>query len=143
MDRNKIREFVRQAHPNRRIVTEEVSAAGTTASSDDRDIDVGNLELGAWKKLAPSGDKTPMADGRNTDDAGTDMRSKFRPRKLTGGKAQPGKPLPQDAGKIALEHLEFSPGGAGADASQDSLDVLVDEEHGIIGESDSAPEKKR
>jgi hypothetical protein len=33
--------------------------------------------------------------------------------------------------------------GAPGDSSQDSLDLLVDEEHGIIGESDSGPEKRR
>ena len=44
-------------------------------------------------------------------------------------------------GKIALERLKLSPQGSEGDASEESLDVLVDEEHGIIGESDSGPEK--
>ena len=68
MDRYKIREFVRQAHPNKRIVTDDTPEA--MATSDDRDVDVGKLGITTWKKLRPS--------------PSTDARDKFRPRRLTG-----------------------------------------------------------
>jgi hypothetical protein len=166
MDRNKIREFVRQAHPKRRILTSDVrEPPATTASSDDRDVDAGNLKLSNWKKFgnppsrSTSRRETPTKEATmSTDSRDSDPREKFRPRKLTGGTADgPARPKPrtvsgsappargprQGAGKIALERLDVTGNGAPGDSAQDSLDLLVDEEHGIIGESDSGPEKRR
>jgi len=159
MDRQKIREFVRQAHPKRRIVTSDVpEPPATTASSDDRDVDAGNLKLSNWKKFGNAASRSaarkeaPMS----SDSRDTDAREKFRPRPLTGGTtnapAAPARRAPsrseslrrasrQGSGKIALERLAVNENGTG-DSSQDSVDLLVDEEHGIIGESDSGPEKR-
>ena len=161
MDRKKIREFVRQAHPKRRILTNDVpEPPATTASSDDRDVDAGNLKLSNWKKFGnqPSRSTARRETPMSTDSRDSDPREMFRPRKLTGGTADsPARPNPrtvsgntsaargsrQGAGKIALERLDVTGNGAPGDSSQDSLDLLVDEEHGIIGESDSGPEKRR
>jgi hypothetical protein len=160
MDRKKIREFVRQAHPTRRILTSDVpEPPATTASSDDRDVDAGNLKLSTWKKF---GNPPSRSTGRreapmSTDSRDTDPREKFRRRTLTGGTANaPARPKPrvtsadealrrgsrQGAGKIALERLDVTGNNAAGDSAEDSLDLLVDEEHGIIGESDSGPEKR-
>jgi len=140
MDRKKIREFVKQAHPNMKIV--EPGEGGKYASdSDAKDVDVGRLSPKTWKKFRASSD--PKDDAPQP--AKPDLRERFRPKKLTG--AGPGRrraapagdahPAARQAGKLALERLV--PGDAGADA-ENSLDVLVDEEHGIIGESDSGPD---
>jgi hypothetical protein len=166
MDRKKIREFVRQAHPKRRILTSDVpEPPATTASSGDRDVDAGNLKLSTWKKFgnppsrSTARSATPGKDAAMSPDSrDSNPREKFRPRKLTGGTADsPARPNPraatdkaasargsrEGAGKIALERLDVTGNGAPGDSAQDSLDLLVDEEHGIIGESDSGPEKRR
>jgi hypothetical protein len=157
MDRKKIREFVRQAHPKRDILPGSEYDQGPVASSDDRDVDAGNLRLSNWKKFGTPAQRAAAPAGSGASDA-ADPREKFRPRTLTGGtttaSARAASPQPAtDAplagryretgktGKIALERLKLSPQGTQGDASEESLDVLVDEEHGIIGESDSGPEK--
>ena len=159
MDRKKIREFVRQAHPKRRILTSDGTEPAVTASSDDRDVDAGNLRVSQWKKFVKpeSPSKGRRHVPQSTDAAGSDLREKFRPRTLTGGAPGSGAPVNsrarttrepasrtarQGSGKIALERVELAPNGASGDSTQDSLDLLVDEDHGIIGESDSGPEKK-
>lgn len=160
MDRKKIRDFVRQAHPKRRILTNDVpEPPATTASSDDQDVDTKNLKLSNWKKFGnpPSRSTARKEEPMSTDSRDSDPREKFRPRKLTGGSTNaPVRPNPrttagadawpkgnrQNAGKIALERLDVTQNGGAGDSSQDSLDLLVDEEHGIIGESDSGPEKR-
>ena len=87
MDRDKIREFVRQAHPKRKILDDEVAEPYTTASSDDRDVHVRNLQLSNWKKFgdAPGGSAQQSEASGSTDYAYTHPREKFRPRNLTGG----------------------------------------------------------
>lgn len=140
MDRNKIREFVKKAHPKRRIV--DVSDEKKySAAPDADDVDVGGLSPGTWKKFGTSMEK-PMASRAST----TDLRERFRPRKLKG--AGPARTRAGDAGaldvsahktgKLALERLV--PEGATSD-SDDAIDVLVDEDQGVIGESDGGPEK--
>ena len=156
MDHNKIREFVRQAHPKGRALTNE--APGTTADYADgteQDVDAGNFKLATWKKF----DQKSASGGPETEEDAvnrtqSNAQEKFRPRRLTGGskptESRPRRPVAGDrpsategAGKIALERLQLNPGGAAGDSSQDSLDLVVDEEHGIIGESDSGPETPR
>ena len=161
MDRDKIKEFVRQAHPKRKILDDEVAEPYTTASSDDRDVHVRNLKLSNWKKFgdAPGRSAQQSEAAGSADYPSADPREKFRPRNLTGGTTSSSRtPAParrsggggdspqgpyQPSGKIALERLDLVPEGAAGDNSQDSLDILVDEEHGIIGESDSGPEKTK
>ena len=147
MDYDKIREFVRQAHPKRRPLANESTDPADAADGSEQDVDAGNFKLSTWKKFGGKGNEEAMSPGESNP------REKFRPRRLTGGaKAAdssrvrranvPDRPAAAnrgDAGKIALERLTLNPQGAD-DASEDSLDLLVDEEHGIIGESDSGPE---
>jgi hypothetical protein len=146
MDRQKIRELLKQTHPKHKIVEQEVYPRDA-ADSNAADVDVSQLSVKTWKKFgavpnekAPSQEKPAAADSTRR----ADLRERFRPRKLTGAGARradadatesPG----HKAGKLTLERLV--PEDAGADADQ-SLDVLVDEEHGVIGESDSGPEEK-
>jgi hypothetical protein len=82
------------------------------------------------------------------DSGQSNPREKFSPRPLTGGSkrdAEAGGSAASHpgAGKIALQRLELPTDGAAGDEKQDSLDLLVDEEHGIIGESDSGPDTPR
>lgn len=158
MDQKKIRDFVQQAHPKRRILTNDVPEAADWTTGDDRDVDAGQLKLSTWKKFGkPPGRSTGTSDTPMAPDSGNaNAREKFRPRTLTGGIANPSaRPTRSSsdasatsprqhagAGKIALKRLEI-PGSTSNDGSQDSLDVLVDEDAGIIGESDSGPEKPR
>ena len=153
MDRKKIREFVRQAHPKRDILPGSEYDEGPVASGDDRDVDTGNLRLANWKKFGVRA--APAAAAENADGGAADPREKFRARPLTGGTtpatARPDAPAAgvrsasapghRGSGKLALERLALSPKGVDGDTSKESLDLLVDEEHGIIGESDSGPEK--
>jgi hypothetical protein len=139
MDRKKIRDLVKQAHPKLKIV-EPGEGKKYAAESDAQDADVGRLSPKTWKKFRGSPVQKPVAEASA---AKPDARERFRPRDLTGrGPARPkagGRPQDgsRQAGKLALERLV--PDEPGADA-ENSLDVLVDEDQGIIGESDSGPD---
>lgn len=138
MDQKKIRDFVKQAHPTREIVDDEGDRR-ITAEADAKDVDVGDVSLGTWRKFGTPPGKKPMS-------AQDDLRERFRPRKLTGAGPQTGakadadpvKPSERQSGKLALKRTVKK--GEAAD-TEDSLDVLVDEDEGIIGESDSGPDK--
>ena len=139
MDAKKLRDIVKKAHPNRKIV-EPGTGKKYAADADASDADVSRLSPDTWKKFRGAGRKG--GKDRPPQPSKPDPRERFRPRKLTGAGPAPTATGPGDsaagrqAGKLALARLV--PGDAGSD-SEDTLDVLVDEEHGIIGESDSGP----
>ena len=154
MDYNKIREFVREAHPKRKILANDPVGPSDSADGSESDVDAGNFKLSAWKKFGAAPTETSTDVEESMTSGRSNQRDKFRRRTLTGGSnAASDSPVPatsgsnqfstvrREAGKLALERLELTPEGAASDSSQDSLDVLVDEELGIIGESDSGPEK--
>lgn len=155
MDYHKIREFVRQSHPKAKFVADDQLDPTDAADGSESDVDAGNFKLSTWKKFGAA----PAAAANDSEDSMTSERSnprdKFRRRTLTGGATAAGttpdrgtsgsarsSALRREAGKIALERLQLTPEGAASDSSEDSLDVLVDEESGIIGESDSGPETR-
>jgi hypothetical protein len=148
MDYDKIREFVRQAHPKRRVLADDAADRSNSADGSEGDVDAGNFKLSTWTKFGgkPGSTRREGDDGMDSDQS--NPREKFSPRPLTGGSkraAEPGGPAASHpgAGKIALQRLELPTDGAAGDEKQDSLDLLVDEEHGIIGESDSGPDAPR
>jgi hypothetical protein len=139
MDRNKIREFVKKAYPKRKIV-EQVDEKTYAADTDAADVDVRGLSPGTWNKFG-----TSMEEPMGSRSSRSELRERFRPRKLTGSgpaRTQGARGAldvsAHKAGKLSLERLV--PEGAAAD-TEDAIDVLVDEDAGIIGESDSGPEK--
>jgi hypothetical protein len=139
MDRQKIRELLKQTHPNRKIV-EQGDEASYASDSDAPDVDVSGLSPKTWKKFGTASVNRPSGASSSSD-----RRERFRARKLTGAALRTGTPPPggqrerpdRAAGRLTLERLV--PGDANTD-TEDSLDVLVDDEHGVIGESDSGPE---
>ena len=139
MDAKKLRDIVRKAHPNRKIV-EPGTGKKYAADADAPDADVSRLSPDTWKKFRGSGRKG--GKDRAPQPSRLDPRERFRPRKLTGAGPGPTTASPgvsaggRQTGKLALARLV--PADAASD-SEDTLDVLVDEEHGIIGESDSGP----
>lgn len=146
MDQKKVHDLLRQAYPKHKIVEDQER---TYAESDAPDVDIKSTSLGAWKKLG-----TPPVEKSAADDSRTaDLRYAFRGRKLVG--AGPARPesqrqpsqrrrgldvSQQPAGKVELKRLVTDDA---ADDTDDTLDVLVDEEHGIIGESDSGPDEDK
>jgi hypothetical protein len=141
MDRQKIREHLKKAHPKRKIV-EQSDEGVYAADSDATDVDVSGLSPKTWKKFGAASANKPSA----STSASSNRRERFRPRKLTGAAPGPGTPAADGrrerprraAGKLTLERLV--PEDAGAD-TDDAVDVIVDEEQGVIGESDSGPEE--
>ena len=135
MDRQKVRELLKQTHPKHKLV-EQNDDASYAADSTAEDVDVSGLSPKTWKKFKTASIK------KTSSETSSDLRERFRPRKLTGSGS--GGAKPSDAGqpdvarrvpgKLTLESLV--PEDAAAD-SENSLDVLVDEDHGVIGESDS------
>jgi hypothetical protein len=154
MDRDKLRRLVEQAHPSKRLVDSSDESAYEGAA-DMPDVDVSGLSVDTWNKFR---DSAKESSGGDSHSAGrSKLRDRFKPRSLTG--AGPTRP-PSDAseagrgghsfaaftgatgerGKLHLERLVPKEGAADLD---DSHDLLVDDEHGIIGESDSGPDKDK
>jgi hypothetical protein len=141
MDEKKIRDILKKAHPNREIV--DADDERVTADPDAPDVDVAQTSVRTWRKFGAPPEKKAMRSKAK-------LQELFRPRELKGSGPAP-KPGSGDApatragtyerrsGKLTMKRLVKK--GQGAD-TEDSLDVLVDEDEGIIGESDSRPEKK-
>lgn len=144
MDQKKLHDLLRQAYPRHKVVEDQER---TYAESDAPDVDIQSTSLGAWKKFGtPPTEKSVTADSPKAD-----LREAFRGRKLVG--AGPARPGPQrqasrrrldvsqqTSGKLEMKRLTTD---AAADDTDDTLDVLVDEEHGVIGESDSGPDEDK
>jgi hypothetical protein len=151
MDRQKIRELLKQTHPKHKVVDQGDESRYASDSNAD-DVDVKNLSPTTWKKFGTAPIEKASGDSSSKRSASSDLRERFRPRTLTGagparsGGASGGGQPPGDSawgssrstpGKVTLERLVPNDGTVDTD---DSLDVIVDEEHGVIGESDSGPE---
>ena len=155
MDHKKIREFVRQAHPNGKIMESDPNDPANSADGSEADVDSGNLRLSNWEKFGSARAATRDEGEDSMSNERSNPRDKFRQRILTGGSNAASDDTGRrnsgygrfsavrgEAGKIALERLEVSRNGADTVTSDDSVDLLIDEDVGIIGESDSGPEKK-
>lgn len=152
MDQRKIDEILKRERPKHKKL-ESYDDESLVGSDEARDVDVKNLPVSAWKKRAapaaprdsdegPYKDK-PMTRKKSGDSSIDELRERFRPRKIGQGAGGADSPAPgarqTGTGKIALQRLKMGAEGADDDAS---MDVLIDEDDGIIGESDSRPEKK-
>ena len=148
MDQRKIDQILKKERPKHKKLEsyDDESLAGT---NEARDVDVKNLPVSAWKRRATQAAPRDSDEGTNKGRAMTrkksggssidELRERFRPRKIGRGTDSPARPGAQaDTSKIALQRLKMGAKGADDDAS---MDVLIDEDEGIIGESDSGPEK--
>ncbi len=150
MDQKKLHDLLRQAYPQHKVVEDQER---TYAESDAPDVDIQSTSLGAWKKFGTPPTEKSVA----TDSPKADLREAFRGRKLVGaGPARAGSrraaaeprggarrrldASQQTSGKLEMKRLTTD---AAADGTDDTLDVLVDEEHGVIGESDSGPDEDK
>jgi hypothetical protein len=149
MDQKKIRDFVKEAHPHGKIL-EDKDEERYEGDARAEDVDLSNLSLDAWKKFGkkPGAEsaRTPERAARSAEGRGSgDARDRFRSRPLTGAgpsrreTASAGGEPRRESGKLSLERVSR---GDGASDQDDSRDLIVDEEHGIIGESDSGPEDR-
>jgi hypothetical protein len=152
MDNRKIDEILARERPKHKKL-ESYQDESLVGSDEARDVDVKNLPVSAWKKQPvqaaprdsdyPAAKEKPMTPKKTGGSSIDELRERFRPRKRgqRGGDADsPARGArPPESGKIALRRLKMGPEG-GDDES--SMDVLIDEDDGIIGESDSGPEGK-
>jgi hypothetical protein len=154
VDKRKIDEILARERPKHKKLESYDEDESLVGTGEARDVDVKNLPVSAWKKPAKQAAKRdsdegaykgkPMASKKSGGSNIDELRERFRPRKIgqrAGGSDSPGQPgaRPADTSKIALRRLKMGVEGPDDDAS---VDVLIDEDEGIIGESDSGPEKK-
>ena len=149
MDQRKIDEILRKERPKHKKL-ESYDDESLVGTDEARDVDVKNLPVSAWKKRAGQAAPRDSDEGAHKDEpmtrkkSGTsnidELRERFRPRKIgrgAGGADSPARSGARQAdSKIALQRLKM--GGKGADDDA-SMDVLIDEDDGIIGESDFGP----
>ena len=154
MDKRKIDEIVARERPKHKKLESYDDEESLMASDEDRDVDVKNLPVSAWKQqpaAAPprepyqAGDERKPSTRKKAGGSSLDeLRARFRPRKLGSPSGDADAPARRrsrpETGKIALRRLRMGSEDADTDAS---MDVLVDEDDGIIGESDSVPENHR
>src|SRR5262245_27192092 len=151
MDRDKLQRIVEQTHPKKRLVD---SDDGQTyeGAADMANVDVSGLSVRTWKKF---GDTNADSASGDAPPSARDLRDRFRPRNLTGAgptrrasdDSEPSRSQPLDdisltgeTGKLKLELLVPKDGAADLD---DSHELRVDDDDGIIGESDSGPDQKK
>ena len=153
MDNRKIDEILARERPKHKKL-ESYDDESLVGSDEAQDVDVKNLPVSAWKqqpapRASRDSDETayrdnPMTRKKSGGSSIDELRERFKRRKVgqrsadADSPARPGE-RGSESGKIALRRLKMNVEGADDDAS---MDVIIDEDEGIIGESDSGPEGK-